>query len=168
MIISRLCLHSGPVNNVMIARQPQMLNPRTSASAASSRRHALTLPPPLEKFANAPDENTHVKAFVGGQASSNEISNTSYVSIRAMEAQIRELQVCILWLPLSYHGLNFSWSFLAAQFYFPLLDNNLHLIWSNYSAAKGIKCSCWSGCGTTEKRPTTFFANDPTLENNVR
>ncbi|KAL1546951.1 protein ROOT INITIATION DEFECTIVE 3-like [Salvia divinorum] len=91
--IIRIFRHAkGPVNNVMVTKQPQLLNPRTSASTASSRKQALTLPPSLEKFANAPDENTHVKVLIGGQDPSNGITDSSYVSVQAMEAQIRELQ----------------------------------------------------------------------------
>ncbi|XP_042056724.1 protein ROOT INITIATION DEFECTIVE 3-like [Salvia splendens] len=91
--IIRVFRHAkGPVNNVMVTRQPQLLNPRTSAPTASSRKQALTLPPPLEKFANSPDENTHVKVLIGGQDPSNGITDSSYVSVQAMEAQIRELQ----------------------------------------------------------------------------
>lgn len=96
VLISLICSPSGPVNNVMVTRQPQLLNPRTSAPTASSRKQALTLPPPLEKFANSPDENTHVKVLIGGQDPSNGITDSSYVSVQAMEAQIRELQVLIL------------------------------------------------------------------------
>ncbi|XP_042018765.1 protein ROOT INITIATION DEFECTIVE 3-like [Salvia splendens] len=91
--IIRVFRHAkGPVNNVMVTRQPQLLNPRTSAPTASSRKQALTLPPQLEKFANSPDENTHVKVLIGGQDPSNGIIDSSYVSVQAMEAQIRELQ----------------------------------------------------------------------------
>lgn len=100
VLISRICSPSGPVNNVMVTRQPQLLNPRTSAPTASSRKQALTLPPPLEKFANSPDENTHVKVLIGGQDPSNGITDSSYVSVQAMEAQIRELQVLILYVSL--------------------------------------------------------------------
>lgn len=91
--ITRVFRHAkGPVNNVMVTRQPQLLNSRTSTSAASLKRHVFTLPPPLEKFANSPDENTHVKVLIGGQAASNELLDSSYISVQTMEAQIKELQ----------------------------------------------------------------------------
>ncbi|KAH6824676.1 Transducin/WD40 repeat-like superfamily protein [Perilla frutescens var. hirtella] len=91
--IIRVFRHSkGPVNNVIITRHPQLLNPQTSASGASLRRHALALPPPLEKFANSSDENTYVKVLIGGQAASNELLDSSYISVQTMETQIKELQ----------------------------------------------------------------------------
>ncbi|KAH6758948.1 hypothetical protein C2S51_019183 [Perilla frutescens var. frutescens] len=60
--IIRVSRHSK-VNNVIITRHPQLLNPQTSASDASLRRHALALPPPLEKFANSSDENAMLKPY---------------------------------------------------------------------------------------------------------
>ncbi|KAL0360839.1 UNVERIFIED_CONTAM: protein ROOT INITIATION defective [Sesamum radiatum] len=59
----------GPVNNVLVIRQPKYINPRTSATslASAARRQGLTLPPPLEKFANSPDENPYVKVLIGPQ-----------------------------------------------------------------------------------------------------
>ncbi|KAK6160688.1 hypothetical protein DH2020_004069 [Rehmannia glutinosa] len=88
------CSRDGPVNNVLVIRQPQNLNPRTSANSPVSplRRHGLTLPPPLEKFANSPDENAHAKVFIGPQTTSNHLLDSSYISVQTMEAQIKELQ----------------------------------------------------------------------------
>ncbi|KAK6160695.1 hypothetical protein DH2020_004076 [Rehmannia glutinosa] len=93
--ITRIFRHTkGPVNNVLVIRQPQNLNPRTSANSPVSplRRHGLTLPPPLEKFANSPDENAHAKVFIGPQTTSNHLLDSSYISVQTMEAQIKELQ----------------------------------------------------------------------------
>ncbi|KAL7117048.1 hypothetical protein ACP275_03G046500 [Erythranthe tilingii] len=82
----------GPVNNVLVIRNPQHLNPQTSANS-SSRRHGLTLPPPLEKFAKSADENSHIKAFIGGSHStSNQLLDSSYITVQTMESQIKELQ----------------------------------------------------------------------------
>ncbi|GFP91721.1 protein root initiation defective 3 [Phtheirospermum japonicum] len=93
--ITRIFRHAkGPVSNVLVIRQPQYINPRTPAHSPANplRRHNLTLPPPLEKFANSPDENAYVKVFIGPQTTSNQHLDTSYISIQTMEAQIKELQ----------------------------------------------------------------------------
>ncbi|GER51347.1 transducin/WD40 repeat-like superfamily protein [Striga asiatica] len=71
----------GPVSSVLVTRQAQ----------STLRRHNLPLPP-LEKFANSPDENTYVKVFIGPQTISNQIIDSSYIGIQTMEAQIKELQ----------------------------------------------------------------------------
>ncbi|KAI3465344.1 hypothetical protein Pfo_022007 [Paulownia fortunei] len=75
-------------------RQPQYINPRISASSLASplRRHGLTLPPPLEKFANSPDENAYFKVFIGPQTTSNQLLESMYISVQTMGAQIKELQ----------------------------------------------------------------------------
>ncbi|KAL6572454.1 hypothetical protein OROMI_013412 [Orobanche minor] len=85
---------AGPVNNVLVIRQTQYINPRASASSLTPplRRHSLTLPPPLEKFASSQDENTYVKVFIGPQTTSNQHLDSFYISIQSMEAQIKELQ----------------------------------------------------------------------------
>ncbi|PIN16451.1 WD40 repeat protein [Handroanthus impetiginosus] len=93
--IVRVFRHAkGPVNNVLVIRQPHHINPRTSVGSLSapSRRHGLTLPPPLEKFANSPDENVYIKAIIGPQTTSDQLLDSSYTSIQKMEAQIKELQ----------------------------------------------------------------------------
>ncbi|KAL0352015.1 UNVERIFIED_CONTAM: protein ROOT INITIATION defective [Sesamum calycinum] len=84
----------GPVNNVLVIRQPKYINPRTSASslASAARRQGLTLPPPLEKFANSPDENPYVKVLIGPQTLPNQLLDSPYISVQTMEAQIKELQ----------------------------------------------------------------------------
>lgn len=85
---------TGPVNNVLVIRRPQYLNPRSSASSMTSPvRRPGALPPPLEKFANSADENAYIKAFIGPQTTSNQLLDSSYISVQTMEAQIKELQV---------------------------------------------------------------------------
>lgn len=56
-------------------------------------RRPGALPPPLEKFANSADENAYIKAFIGPQTTSNQLLDSSYISVQTMEAQIKELQV---------------------------------------------------------------------------
>ncbi|KAL0325584.1 UNVERIFIED_CONTAM: protein ROOT INITIATION defective [Sesamum radiatum] len=93
--IIRVFRHTkGPVNNVLVIRQPKYINPRTSASslASAARRQGLTLPPPLEKFANSPDENPYVKVLIGPQTLPNQLLDSPYISVQTMEAQIKELQ----------------------------------------------------------------------------
>ncbi|KAL6552685.1 hypothetical protein OROHE_008049 [Orobanche hederae] len=93
-IIGSLSEHSCPVNNVLVIRQTQYINPRSSASSLAPplRRRNLTLPPPLEKFASSQDENMYVKVFIGPQTTSNQHLDSFYISIQSMEAQIKELQ----------------------------------------------------------------------------
>ncbi|KAG8377598.1 hypothetical protein BUALT_Bualt08G0049700 [Buddleja alternifolia] len=95
--ITRIFRHTkGPVNNVVVIKQTQYMNPRTSANSLASpspRRHGLPLPPPLEKFGSSPDENAYVKAFINaGTTPSHILNSPSYVSVRTMEDQIKELQ----------------------------------------------------------------------------
>ncbi|KAL0438735.1 UNVERIFIED_CONTAM: protein ROOT INITIATION defective [Sesamum latifolium] len=93
--IIRVFRHTkGPVNNVLVIRQPKYINPRTSATSLSSapRRQGLTLPPPLEKFANSPDENPYVKVLIGPETLPNQLLDSPYISVQTMEAQIKELQ----------------------------------------------------------------------------
>ncbi|KAL0291832.1 UNVERIFIED_CONTAM: protein ROOT INITIATION defective [Sesamum radiatum] len=84
----------GPVNNVLVIRQPKYINPRTSATslASAARRQGLTLPPPLEKFANSPDENPYVKVLIGPQTLPHQLLDSPYISVQTMEAQMKELQ----------------------------------------------------------------------------
>ncbi|KAL0360843.1 UNVERIFIED_CONTAM: protein ROOT INITIATION defective [Sesamum radiatum] len=93
--IVRVFRHTkGPVNNVLVIKQPKYINPRTSATslASATRRQGLTLPPPLEKFANSPDENPYVKVLLGPQTLPNQLLDSPYISVQTMEAQIKELQ----------------------------------------------------------------------------
>ncbi|XP_051124638.1 protein ROOT INITIATION DEFECTIVE 3 [Andrographis paniculata] len=95
--IVRVLQHTkGPLNNVLVIKQHQTINPRTSFNSLATplRRHGGTLPPPLEKFANSPEENTHIKAFVGPQTALSQPLYFPYRcrSILAMEAHLQELQ----------------------------------------------------------------------------
>lgn len=95
MIFTGLFRCAGPINNVIVIRRPQSINPQTSEQASHAKRRVLALPPPLEKFSNSPDENACVKAHVGNQTTSDELLGSSYITVQTMEAQIKELQVCI-------------------------------------------------------------------------
>ncbi|KAL3514483.1 hypothetical protein ACH5RR_027200 [Cinchona calisaya] len=92
--ITRVFRHAkGPVNNVLVVRQPSHLNPRasTNSHAFSSRRHAV-LPLPLEKYSNSSDENTDTKAYIICQTTYNNFTDTPYISSQTMQNQIKELQ----------------------------------------------------------------------------
>ncbi|KAL8513870.1 hypothetical protein ACS0TY_013112 [Phlomoides rotata] len=91
--ITRVFRHTkGPVNNVIVIRRPQSMNPQTSEQASQLKRRVLALPPPLEKLSNSADENAFVKAHIGNQTTSDELLGSSYISVQTMEAQIKELQ----------------------------------------------------------------------------
>lgn len=92
--IARVFKHAkGPICNVLVTRKPPYLNPRTSTDlVASSQQRNLKLPPPLEKFSSSSDEKVHVKALIGSQFTSNNLVDCSYISVQAMENQIKELQ----------------------------------------------------------------------------
>ncbi|CAI9763630.1 unnamed protein product [Fraxinus pennsylvanica] len=100
--ITRVFRHAkGPVNNVLVVRQPQHLNPGTSINTQASvlRGRGFLLPPPLQKYANSADENAYVKAFLAPQTASNKLLHDQYISVQTMENLIKELQVsnsCIL------------------------------------------------------------------------
>ncbi|KAL0360840.1 UNVERIFIED_CONTAM: protein ROOT INITIATION defective [Sesamum radiatum] len=87
----------GPVNNVLVIRQPKYINPRTSATslASAARRQGLTLPPPLEKFANSPDENPYVKQQGSSAAAEVDVERLKSEQLvrandPAMEKDVRE------------------------------------------------------------------------------
>lgn len=93
--IIRIFKHAkGPVNNILVARRPQCLYPRTltNSRASSGRRNGSLLPPPLEKYTNSMDENTDSKAFITPQANPYNPHDASYVSFCTMHDQINELQ----------------------------------------------------------------------------
>ncbi|CAA2985027.1 ROOT INITIATION DEFECTIVE 3 [Olea europaea subsp. europaea] len=93
--ITRVFRHAkGPVNNVLVVRQPQHLNPGTSPNtqASSLRGHGWPMPPPLQKYANSSDENAYTKAFISPQTASNKLLDDSYISVQTMENLIKELQ----------------------------------------------------------------------------
>ncbi|XP_027093048.2 protein ROOT INITIATION DEFECTIVE 3 isoform X1 [Coffea arabica] len=91
--IFRVFRHAkGPVNNVLVIRQPSHCNPRTSMNfqAFSSRRHVV-LPSPLEKYSNSHDDNIDTKACINCQTYNN-IADVPYISFQTMQNQIKELQ----------------------------------------------------------------------------
>ncbi|MCD7470290.1 hypothetical protein HAX54_010019 [Datura stramonium] len=51
----------GPVNNIIVVRQPSLLSTRGSVNSnmPSVKRHGVSLAPPLEKYANSADDNDY-------------------------------------------------------------------------------------------------------------
>ncbi|CAK7347530.1 unnamed protein product [Dovyalis caffra] len=91
--IVRVFKHAkGPVNNIHVVKRPAYLNPRMLSNVqASSRRHGLSLPPSLSKYAKTMDEKV-VSAVVNLQATCNNPLDASYISSQVIDCQIKELQ----------------------------------------------------------------------------
>lgn len=91
--IVRMFMHSkGPVNNILLVRQPVNSNPRYS-KMQPSRRHGYLLPPPLEKYSNSANEDMYNnKTIVNLQAVGNILLENSYSSSHVIHNQIKELQ----------------------------------------------------------------------------
>ncbi|MBA0567619.1 hypothetical protein Golob_005169, partial [Gossypium lobatum] len=88
--ITRMFRHSkGPVNNIVIVRLPYPLGRAESKSQPSSRKHELSLPPPLEKYANSSDEDMDNKAIV---MLPDTIDLPSYLSSQLINDHIKQLQ----------------------------------------------------------------------------
>ncbi|GAA0153410.1 hypothetical protein LIER_11655 [Lithospermum erythrorhizon] len=91
--IIRIFRHAkGPINNILILRQPPHLNPSsTSGQSSSAKKHGYPLPPPLGKYTDSSDENTEIKAFIGSRTP-NYVQDASYRSSWTMMNQIKELR----------------------------------------------------------------------------
>ena len=84
---------TGPVSNIHVLKRPAYLNPRMLSNVqVSSRRHGLSLPPPLSKYINTMDEKV-VGAVVNLQATCNNPLDASCTSSQVISCQIKELQV---------------------------------------------------------------------------
>ncbi|KAK4348826.1 hypothetical protein RND71_031581 [Anisodus tanguticus] len=83
----------GPVNNIVVIKQPSLLSTRGSVNAQvpSVKRHGVSLAPPLEKYANSADENDY-KAVIGPRIDPDRSVEASYISIQTLNNQIIELQ----------------------------------------------------------------------------
>ncbi|KAM7521004.1 hypothetical protein LguiB_019966 [Lonicera macranthoides] len=93
--IIRVFKHAkGPINNILVIRQPLSLYTRTSINSqiSSARRHGSLLPPPLEKYTNSGDEDLDAKAFIIPQYKPDLPVDASYVTVATMNNQINELQ----------------------------------------------------------------------------
>ncbi|KAI3729443.1 hypothetical protein L6452_18101 [Arctium lappa] len=82
----------GPVNNVLVIRQPLALYPRTTANNQASmvRRH-VPLPPPLEKYTSI-DKHSDFNAFITLQPNCDRLYDATYTTVHSMDNQINELQ----------------------------------------------------------------------------
>lgn len=104
-------LYSGPVNNIVIVRLPYPFGRAESKTQPSSRKHELSLPPPLEKYANSTDEDMDNKAIV---MLPDTIDLPSYLSSQLINDHIKQLQVL------------FTCSFLVSGIDLPLPACNYH------------------------------------------
>ncbi|KAI3506112.1 hypothetical protein L1887_28468 [Cichorium endivia] len=91
--IIRVFKHAkGPVNNILVIRQPAALYPRTAGNnqAPMARRH-VSLPPPLEKYTSI-DEHSDLSAFITPRSNVDRPSDAMYSTVDSMNNQINELQ----------------------------------------------------------------------------
>ncbi|XP_068643446.1 protein ROOT INITIATION DEFECTIVE 3-like [Aristolochia californica] len=85
----------GPVNNVIIVRQPIHSNAQLLQSAPASvprRQSSLLLAPPLNKYVDSEDENLHNKPVKVLLTPSDEYLDGRCLSFSVMTSQIKELQ----------------------------------------------------------------------------
>ncbi|KAL4579335.1 hypothetical protein LXL04_015477 [Taraxacum kok-saghyz] len=88
--IIRVFKHAkGPVNNILVIRQPAALYPRTAGNnqGPMGRRH-VALPPPLEKYSSV-DKNSDFNVFINPRVNSRD---ATYATIQSMNNQISQLQ----------------------------------------------------------------------------
>ncbi|CAN4122664.1 unnamed protein product [Withania somnifera] len=93
--ITRIFRHAkGPVNNIVVVRQPSLMSIRGSVNSqvSSLKRHGLSIAPPLEKFPYSADENDY-KAVIGPRIDADRSIEASYICIQTLNNQILELQV---------------------------------------------------------------------------
>jgi len=94
--VTRVLKHGkGPVNNVLIVRQPLHSSPQGlghSQVPISKKRLNLSLPPPLEKYMNSTDGEAGNMAVAVLQPSCHDPQESLYCSSYVMESQIKDLQ----------------------------------------------------------------------------
>ncbi|KAI7733980.1 hypothetical protein M8C21_001403 [Ambrosia artemisiifolia] len=91
--IIRVFKHAkGPVNNILVIRQPPALYPRTSTNNQGlMARKQVSLPPPLEKFTSI-DEHSDLSIYIPPQLENHRPCDTIYATVDSMNKQISELQ----------------------------------------------------------------------------
>ncbi|XP_073126614.1 protein ROOT INITIATION DEFECTIVE 3 [Henckelia pumila] len=84
----------GPVNNVLVTRQSQSLFSQTSKKSGEStpKGHSFLFPPPLQKYASAPEDNANVDVYLSPLDNSDQFVDSPYISVQTMENQIKELE----------------------------------------------------------------------------
>ncbi|XP_071703255.1 protein ROOT INITIATION DEFECTIVE 3-like [Rutidosis leptorrhynchoides] len=91
--IIRVLKHAkGPVNNILVIRQPPALYPRTSANNQVSipkKLHAM--PPALQKYTSI-DEQAEFNAYIAPRPDYHRPCDVTYRTIDSMNRQIKELQ----------------------------------------------------------------------------
>ncbi|XP_020102451.1 protein ROOT INITIATION DEFECTIVE 3-like [Ananas comosus] len=78
----------GPVNNVLIVREPLH-----SVPPALSKRGSWLLPHSLSKYTDSTDGEVDTKAVIGHQRLCNDLLDSKYLSSQVLMSQIKELQV---------------------------------------------------------------------------
>nr|XP_043606063.1 protein ROOT INITIATION DEFECTIVE 3 [Erigeron canadensis] len=91
--IIRVLKHAkGPVNNILVIRQPPALYSRTLANnqASMARKH-VSMPPALEKYSSV-DENSDFSAYIAPQPDYQRPCDMAFATLHSMNKQIDELQ----------------------------------------------------------------------------
>nr|CAD1840178.1 unnamed protein product [Ananas comosus var. bracteatus] len=78
----------GPVNNVLVVREPLQ-----SVPPALSKRGSWLLPHSLSKYTDSTDGEVDTKAVIGHQRLCNDLLDSKYLSSQVLMSQIKELQV---------------------------------------------------------------------------
>ncbi|WOL13512.1 hypothetical protein Cni_G22282 [Canna indica] len=87
--VTRVLKHAkGPINNVLIVRQPLYHTP----ISANSKHLNLLLPPPLSKYVDSVDGEVKTKTVIMPQRACHDPQDTRFFSSYVMEKQIKELQ----------------------------------------------------------------------------
>ncbi|OAY64463.1 Protein ROOT INITIATION DEFECTIVE 3 [Ananas comosus] len=85
---TRVLKHAkGPVNNVLIVREPLH-----SVPPALSKRGSWLLPHSLSKYTDSTDGEVDTKAVIGHQRLCNDLLDSKYLSSQVLMSQIKELQ----------------------------------------------------------------------------
>ncbi|XP_038978467.1 protein ROOT INITIATION DEFECTIVE 3-like [Phoenix dactylifera] len=94
--VTRILKHAkGPVNNVLIIRQPLRACPPALANAQASlsrKRLSLSLPPPLSKYIDSTDGEIETKAVNLLLPPWQDPEKSKYCSSNVIKKQIKELQ----------------------------------------------------------------------------
>ncbi|KAF6145760.1 hypothetical protein GIB67_016209 [Kingdonia uniflora] len=89
-IVRRFKHSKGPVNNVLVVRtQAELENTGTSLS----RKQALRLPPPLNKYTSSTDESVDLRPMTTLHSPSCGSLDAFYLSSHVMDLQVEQLQV---------------------------------------------------------------------------
>ncbi|KAK6938671.1 WD40 repeat [Dillenia turbinata] len=90
--ITRIFKHSkGPVNNILVVKQPDSFNLPNTQVPSTKRRGSLVVPP-LDKYLDFTDETKDIEAVIAYQETCKRPLDPSYVSFHVMMNHIKEFQ----------------------------------------------------------------------------